>query len=252
MNTINSTITFKKKSLENSAAFKRISLKISDLGASVGIKIVPFHQPDLIDFSNLNEFNQQKVLTALNTYFDIYQSVKSEGASIMNSSRVLWGALLQLGYRPTSDMFSHIRDEHIIEIHDCNLIQVFRNLSFFKYCSYSLEELYCHHLTELYERDTQLEKDLIQLSPLLFSGQIRNIFDPNLKPHVIQEKMSPDKLAVLCHIERIAPLFANADPGSNPIAALTIEKAEIVQTTQHPTNVIQLSSRGADATEFQL
>jgi len=239
-------------SLENCNTFRRVAMKISDLGASVGIKISPFHHPSLIFFSKLDDLNQRKVLEALNTYLNIYESVKSEGVSILNCSRVIWNALLQLGYRPTSDLFSHISDEHLIEVHDCNLIQVFRNLSFFNYCSYSLEELYCHQLVELYERDLKTEQNLMSLAPPLFSGEIRNVIDPNLQPHIIQEKISSAKLAVLCHVQKIAPLFSSASNNPNPIAVLTIEKAEIAHVPTVQAEIIQLSSLRANATETQL
>lgn len=241
-----------ENSTENSNLFRQISLKVSKLGASVGIKIIPFHNPNLPSFSKLSLLQQKNVLKSLKTYLNIYESVAAEGSSILNSSRVVWNALLQLGYRPTSDLFAYIRDEHLIEIHDNNLVQIFRNLSFFNYCTYSLEDLYCNHLTDLYTRDEKLEKELIQIVTKIYSGQVDQVIDPQLQPHVIEEKASANKYAVFCHIQNMAPLFSNSESNGAAIATLTIEFAETFKTPERSAEVIPLSSFSANAKANEL
>lgn len=236
-----------ENSTENPNFFRQISMKIAELGASVGIKITPFHNPNLPQFSKLPLAQQRNVIVSLQTYLDIYESVAAEGVSILNSSRVVWNALLQLGYRPTSDLFSYIRDEHIIEIHDNNLIQVFRNIGFFNYCTYSLEDLYCNHLTDLYTRDENLEKSLLEVVGKIYSGKVDGVIDPQLQPHVIHEKASANKFAVFCYIQNMAPLFSNSERNGAPIATLTIEVAETFQIPERTAEVIQLSSLNAKA-----
>jgi len=239
-------------SIENSNQFRKIALEIADLGTSVGIKIVPFYHPSLIFFSKLDFARQGVILSALQTYLNIYKSVIAEGYSVLNSSRVVWNALLQLGYRPTSDLFSYIRDEHIIEIHDLNLVQVFRNLSFFNYCSYSLEELYCNQMTDLYTRDPELEKKLLQFAPLLYSGTVKNVIEPQLEPHIIEEKMSTGKLAIFCKVCGLAPLYASSGTHDGVAATMTIEQADIVQVPEQYAEVIPLSSLSAGAKSPEL
>lgn len=237
-------------SIENSNLFRQISMKIANLGSTVGIKIVPFYNPSLIYFNRLNELDQKAVLAALTKYLNIYQAVVAEGASVLNSSRVVWNALLQLGYRPSSNLFSYITDDHLIEIHDQTYVQVFRNLNFFNYCSYSLEDLYCNHLTDLYERDVSVEQDLIRIATKIFSGQAKDVVDADLKPHIIQEKMSENKFAVYCDIEKMAPLYSSSESNAGAKAILTIEKAEVIQAPEKIAEVIQLSSLSADVKEI--
>lgn len=236
-----------ESSTENSNLFRQISMKIADLGASVDIKITPFHNPKLPHFTKLPLPQQKNVIASLRTYLNIYESVLAEGASILSSSRVVWNALLQLGYRPTSDLFSYIRDEHLIEIHDSSLIQIFRNIGFFNYCTYSLEDLYCNNLTDLYTRDEKLEKDLIGIVGKIYSGQVDRVIDPHLQPHVIQEKASMNKFAVFCHIQNMAPLYSNSEGNKAPVATITIEIAETFKVAERTAEVIQLSSLAANA-----
>lgn len=204
--------------------FKAIATEIASMGASVGIKIIPFHNSNLEHFSNLNSEARFNILNSLQIYLNVYKAVQAEGSSLLDSIRVVWNALSQLGYRPTSDLFTYIKSGNVIEIHNSSLVQVFRNLNFFKFCSYSLEELYCYQMPELYTRDISFEEQLLTYVKQIYASEVRSVIKPELKTHTISELKSQDRLNISDDIHYIAPLFSQE---GRPVATLAIESPRI-------------------------
>ncbi len=206
--------------------FRQLASEIAALGTKFEISIVPYRNFELLHFSKLNLDIQSKILQSLQVYFNIYSSTLAEGSLPSDAARIIWNALAELGFKPTSDVFSYIEDGNIIEIHDDSFVQIFRSINFFKFCSYSLEELYCHQMTDLYERDLQLESNLMGLVAKLYRGEIKATTMTGLKAHIIQEKKSESKLRVKALIKYIAPLYSRSSTYLIPIATLVIETAD--------------------------
>ena len=211
-------------SVNRTLKFRELSIQISELASSVGIRVIPFQDSELPHFVKLQSNAQDSVLHSLEVYLNVYKAVQSEGSSLLDSVRVLWNALAQLGLRPTSDLFSFVSVGNVIEIHGNNSVQMFRNLVFFNYCTYSLEELYCHTMPELYARDTAIEESLMKTAGQVFSGQIDHVIKMDLAPHIITEIASPGKLRIKDQIIYLAPLYSTT---GNGIALISIENAEI-------------------------
>lgn len=206
--------------------FKAIANEISSLASTVGIDIVPFKNEKLEHFLKLNSMGRESVLKSIEVYLNVYKAVQAEGASLLDSVRVIWNALIGFGFRPTSDLFNYIKAGKVIEIHNRNLVQVFRNFAFFKYCSYSLEELYCHPLAELYSREDSVNQNLMEYLQKLYSGSIKSVLPIDLKAHLISELASETKLQIYDQIHFMAPLFSSSG-GTMPVATITIESADL-------------------------
>ncbi|MBC7743373.1 MAG: hypothetical protein H7061_14340 [Bdellovibrionaceae bacterium] len=223
----------KKNSFEdttiNCSRFREISNEISKLAATVNIKITPFHDQELTHFCKLSTQDQRNVVNSVEIFLNVYKAVQAEGASLLDSVRVVWNALAHLGYRPTSDLFSHIRPGHIIEIHNNNAVQLFRNLVFFNYCSYSLEELYCFPLNELYSRDISVLMNLMGTAQKIFGGEIKTLVKMDLPSHIITEVRSKARLKIQDQIQFMGPLFSMV---SNETAVITIERAELLDDSK--------------------
>ncbi len=213
--------------IEKCNLFRQLSTEIAALGESVQIKIIPFYDPALIHFSKLGAEQQDRILVAIRAYLEIYQATLAEGSSVLDSARVIWNTLVKLGYKPTSDIFSHIKNGNIIEIHDNHLVQIFRNINFFNFCSYSLEDLYCYQITDLYKRDFNLEKDLMMVVTKIYKGEVNKTIDPGLRTHFIDEKISLKKLKISAHIQLMSPLYSAATTNGLPVATLAILSAEL-------------------------
>ncbi len=213
---------------KNGSKFRDLAIEISELAKSAMITIVPFNEHELIYFSTLEITKQIKILNSLEIFLNVYKAVQAEGSSLLDSVRVIWNALVQLGYRPPSDLFSFIKTGDVIEIHSHEFVQLFRNLNFFNYCSYSLEELYCVPVQELYSRDQQAMQNIINIAIPIFSGKVKDVVTIKFDPHIISESMSKARLKIKDQIKFMAPLFSTVDPS---VAIISIETAEIVDDT---------------------
>ena len=206
--------------------FKEIANEIAALAATVNITVIPFRHENLEHFLKLDSQGRTSVLKTIEIYLNVYKAVQAEGSSLLDSVRVIWNALVGLGFRPTSDLFNYIKTGNVIEIHDDQLVQVFRNFAFFNFCSYSLEELYCYRLTDLYSREDSVNQDLIGYLQRLYSGSVKTVLPINLKPHIISELISNSKLKIYDQVHYMAPLFST-ESGGAPVATITIESANI-------------------------
>jgi hypothetical protein len=209
--------------------FKTLSLSIVEIAKLHGIKIVPYNEENLALFSQHTHDSQKRILSALEIYLNIHLNIINSGGSIFDSSQIVWSALKSLGYRPTSDLFGHLGSEDIVEIHNSSLFQEFRNLNFFKFCSYSIEELYCENLHELYERDEKTEQAIIDFAKNIFSGKITTTVATEFPTHYIYEKKG-QKFIIEDKIKVIAPLFDLHSSNKVPIGTIVFESAKLINS----------------------
>jgi hypothetical protein len=64
----------------------------------------------------------------------------------------------KLGVHPPSELMSEMRSGEVIEIHNGEFLQVYRNLRFFELCSYTLDDLLAAHFGSFFREMRQLRK----------------------------------------------------------------------------------------------
>lgn len=101
----------------------------------------------------------------LSTIQNIHASYEKTIDPTLHNLNQLWTFLVDKKLKYPIDLFSHIANGDIIEVYDSNNKQVFRSYDFFKYCMYSLDELYSTPWNELYHRD---EKHIAEYMRLLY------------------------------------------------------------------------------------
>jgi len=205
--------------------FMTLSNRIAELGRERGIRIVPFRDPALPFFSQKRLEDQRKILGDLSNYLGICEAAVQEGGQLHDPVAISWAAIKELGFRPPSDLFTYVRKDSVIEIHDPVGIQIFRNFRFYSYCSYSLEELHCFPWNHLYSRNDKVLHDLLGWVGKVYSGEIRGTTKTDLPPHVIEENYSPFNYKIQAEVAYIAPLY---DETRRPVATVVIEKGSLV------------------------
>ncbi len=127
----------------NIELFRILSTEISEIGARQGITITPFHSDDLPSFSKLSDECQSNILNQLSCYIEICKETLSAYGDLNFSVQMVWVALKELQLIPCSDLFTKVTNDDVIEIHDLQNRQIFRNLKYFEFCSYTLEDIHC-------------------------------------------------------------------------------------------------------------
>jgi hypothetical protein len=207
--------------------FLALSNQVAEFGRSIGVEITPYRDPKLVHFTAAADSDRALALENLRLYVSICSDTIKDGASLRDTPQLTWFALRKMGYRPTSDLFSKLGDEQIVEIHNSSFQQVFRNFRFYDFCSYSLEELYSFHLNQLYHRDEKSMGYLMDYLQSLYAGKITSAIEYGGPPHLIMETQSVFKYQILDEITTIAPLY-EATKSGGPIATITVENAQLI------------------------
>lgn len=205
--------------------FMRLTDSLCGLLASEGIHFSSY-LPGLPLFSKLPEENKMKAISSLQFQYDLCMEQISEGYVLKDSPSFTWRALRKLGYVPTSDLFEKIRDDHVIEVYSADSVQVFRNLNFFEYCSYTFEEIHSLEWFNLFDRPQAITEKIIAATAKLFSGERRDIFDPQVPVHIVRETQSAELLSMEFKVEMLGPLFDNR----RPVAIISLETVNLIPT----------------------
>ena len=203
--------------------FKLLCQSLSVLLSSTGLK-VRGHLPGVPHFRKLEDQQKSQVVSRLRFYHDLCQEQISEGYSLRDSMSFTWRALTKLGLAPRSDLFTKITNEHIVEIYSTDNVQLYCNLNFYEYCSYTLEELHTLPWWELFERDSRNTQQIFDHTMKIFKGEILDNVKPAIDKHVLKELNSSSMFTMEYTVELMGPLFKN----KRPEAFIILEKARIL------------------------
>lgn len=205
--------------------FIRYASEYAAYGRRAGVEIIPFRRADVPHFSALSSAARRQVLNALRTCVSICISTIRNSTAVGDSRAIIWQAIKMFNLRPPSDLFSIINSESIIEMHSPDGLQIFRSFSFYRLCTYTLEELFCKSWLDLYGRDDESVNQEIQRDlGKIYSGEVMRTFPSSVRPHTVFELLSPLRFSVHLKIKYWAPLFE----GRTPVASVVIEDARAI------------------------
>ncbi len=212
-----------EKKVELDLDFVKLADQLSNLINSHGIPCKPY-QRNLPFFSLLPNEKKIAVISNIKFYYELCLEQVAEGYSLKDNPSFIWRAFRHFGYTPTSDLFAQIENHHIIEIYTDEGIQVFRNLKYFEYCSYTLEELYTLEWYNLYERSLEMQSMAFESISKIFKGEQLTNFNPEMPKHIVKELQSSERLVMEYGLDLMGPLFQN----KKPKAAIVLETARLL------------------------
>lgn len=194
---------------------------------SKGKNVEPFLSPTIPYFDILTFEKKEQVLERLRLFNNVCSAVLASRGDLNNPRVMLWHALQVLELTFPSDLFNYVSDEKIVEIYDRENIQIFRNLRFFDFTSYTLEDLFCRPWVDLFSRlecgqigriteaiEKIYKKETPSITPMTHIG--RN--------HII-ETCSPFRLNVDAVIDFVAPVF---NKSHQAIGYIAIESGTLI------------------------
>lgn len=188
--------------------FKRSALKLSAICSTQNIRVRPFVE-GLPHFGKLSSDRQLDIIKNIKFYLELCEEQMSEGQSLRDNLSFTWKALRKLGYSPKSDLFSLIKDDDIIEIYNNESRQLYRNLRYYDFCSYSIEELYSLEWWNLFSRDAEITMKLIEESGKIFNGEVDTHIFSETGEHMVKELASVDRLSNRYRAKLLSPLMLN-------------------------------------------
>ncbi|SMF73194.1 hypothetical protein [Pseudobacteriovorax antillogorgiicola] len=185
---------------------KVLVCSLSENAQRIGIEIQPYRADSLTHFASLPIEEQERVYNNFWSYYEILASSCEMDISLEDDKQMFWWALKKLDLRPCSGFLEHVEHEDIIEIYDANGVQIYRNLNFFRICSYSLDELLSASWFDLFERNEDESMALYGKSEEIFQGKHRHAFYLDFD-HEIRETYSEKRNTILVKHKYMAPLL---------------------------------------------
>lgn len=183
------TNTMKNIFLDNNEQelFKNLALRYVEIAAKEGIKVVPFESPEMPLFEAATPELRKKATDSLKTIVDTLEETIAHGENAINSKRLIWRALGKLSLVPGPDIFEQFGDDDVVIIYQENQTIIFWNLQFFKYASFTVEQLFFTAWYNFTKRDPAIHEKLYAMALNIISGKITKTFKPDVPGHEVQE-----------------------------------------------------------------
>ncbi|MFV8248583.1 hypothetical protein [Bdellovibrio bacteriovorus] len=134
------------------AIYRSKLIELASLLKCLGIEMRAYDNPQLQYFTKLSPAQQATVSQALEAYVGALRSEYVEGD--FSNERFVLQFLFRMGIVPPSDLHDTLDKEKYIQIYNADQIQIFRSLSCYDRCSFTLEQLTTHTWFDLWERDS--------------------------------------------------------------------------------------------------
>ena len=214
-------------------SFRNHSEKLAQLLVKGDVNILPYKNVSNPWFIQLPESEQNRVLTQIKTHISILQEVLQQGYSLRDSKRLMWQGLKQSRLTFRSDLFDYFQDDDVIEVYDKDNIQIFCNLNFYDFCSYTLEDVYCRPWVELFVREEP--ENVSKLIPILegfYSGELNKTVSMDfLGEHLVKETDSAFHHELNIRIKYLSPIYD--EDSKQPAGFIAIERAKLISSDEH-------------------
>ncbi len=91
------------------------------------------------------------------------------------------------------DFFNTIEADHVVEIFDVQGKAIFKNLHYFKFSNYSIEEHITNSFFDLFSLPSEIEQEIIGYLTAEFSVKDYSLKRPKIPFHYLKEKYSKNK-----------------------------------------------------------
>jgi len=176
-------------------AFKAVS-SYQELAHSHGYDIEA-HSPNAWErFESYPPDVQKILIERFNTQLSIITELNEDKLNFRDPVQSVWRILSKFNWKPPHDLFQRLSKNDIVEIYLPDQTQLYRNLEYFKYTSYSLTELLFFPWHELFEHQKGFHEKIGEIANAVFVEQCPDDYHEFSHPYIGQEKFSKDRLNV--------------------------------------------------------
>jgi len=187
------------------------------------IKLAKNTEENWVLFKSQSEDLKRAAILSLRSQADLIKMSITNGD--FSELAILRIALRKLKILFDENVFSEVEDTDIIEILDENYSQIYRSISFFDLCNYSLLDLVNCPWFDLYERSSAITQQLLQAGERLFSGQTSYISLKDMEPYTLRELKTPNRVTFLLEEKFLAKGKSAIDARSY---ILSVKKARVL------------------------
>lgn len=208
------------------ARFAQVAESISDLTALSGFRLAPTSAANTPVFSSHTPEKQIEILETITRHSELYQESAMMDGDLVSSQMMTWRALSKFGFVPNPELFTKIGKDDVIEIYSLDHIQLYRNFQFYKFCSYSIEDLFCKPWPELFRRhDDSVTPALLEFVEKACTTHAKSIVETNLATHTLEESQSPKRNLMSVRVKYISALH---DRQGSVAGFIVVEEAKLL------------------------
>lgn len=205
---------------EQVTCFRELCERAAKALGDAGISRAPYDDAELPVFRKNPRF--EWALKSFQIYVEVLEEAVRTGD--VSSKKFLWRMVTRLGYVPTADLLNHIEEENVVEIYTLEHWQIFRNIRFFEYVSFTVEEVANLNWQVDTRRENRVELKLLEIGIRLKFGLMRSTIDTSgIAEHTFKE-LRGQGWTTAVQLLRISPLRKE-----NSISAcVVINRARVV------------------------
>lgn len=188
------------------AEFKRLAVEYCQLVNQFGFNVKPFRNTASLQFEKCTPKQKLRAITYLDINIHLLNESVASGENPLNSAQLLWRALKKIKGTPEADLFDKIEAEDVVEVYLDDHIQIFRNLQFFNYTSFTIDELLCGTWYKLYQRDVITKLKMFKMSIRILAGKLKKTTPWNVPEHIFLEVNSQENLKHSLLLKYLSPL----------------------------------------------
>lgn len=191
--------------------FKKLSAQYCDLINQFGFKVKAFRENRPLRFESSALKQKMRAIAYLDANIEILNECIASGENPKNSAQMLWRILKKIKATPEMDIFDKIEDGDVIEVYYDDHVQIFRNLEFFNYCSFTVDELLCGKWYNLYKRDFVTTLKMLRMAFKFLTRKLDSTMAWNIPEHVFDEVDSEQQLKHSILLKYASPIRSRGE-----------------------------------------
>jgi hypothetical protein len=179
---------------------------------------------------------QEALIHRFQSQLSMQTELSENGVDFRDPVQSVWRILSKFNWKPPHDLFDRIHKNDVVEIFLPDHTQLYRNLNYFNFTSYSLTELLFYPWDELFEHQEGFHAKLAENVGKVFVQQSALDYHEMPGPYLGREKFSAERLSVKLQCKAFSPL-KNRNTGTNEalIIVWSMERMPENHHSQHRT-----------------
>ncbi len=171
-----------------------------------GVKCQAFSAESLKKFSSYDNALCERIVHMLTKYNQIIMDIQGSGVEFRDTVQSIWRIANKFDWLFRDDILQDITDTDVVEIYSPDHTQIYRNLNYFNYTSYSITDLIVFPWNELIEHGPEVTQEIGEIAQKVFMMGENSREKFKLTPYLAKERFSSKRFEALLTSKSMTPI----------------------------------------------